>query len=186
MGPDTAQDRFDKFDHWPFFDDKPSRSLCKIKDCQNRTHVFCQKCQVHLCLNQTRNCFYQFHQRNIGLLHIRKKTKISPKLIKSLDEAAPKVSTPVVAIMQPVMETSNRAKSGSGGRPALKLVTSSHPARQPPNSEKPTFKGLLSKKYSLRSTSDRATRASTDHDIHSNISSNKSAFFRYLNLKRER
>lgn len=64
--------RFDKAEHWPFYDQKSSRSLCKIKNCQNRTHVYCEKCDIHLCFNATRNCFYEYHTQNVEVVESRK------------------------------------------------------------------------------------------------------------------
>lgn len=186
------QDRFDETNHWAFFDDKPSRSLCKIKDCHNLTHVFCQKCQVHLCLNQTRNCFHRFHQRDIDLLQFRKKLKITPRPTQSLDGAEPEMPKPIVAAMQPMIETSKRDYKSNSSK-CLQSGTqskSTKPARKSRNSEKPNIKDPVAKKYSLRSTSAlliskrRATRVSTGHDMDSSSGSDEEAFFHYLKLNR--
>lgn len=187
------QDRFDEKNHWAFFDDKPSRSLCKIKDCHNLTHVFCQKCQVHLCLNQTRNCFHRFHRRDLDLLQIRKKLKISPKPTQLLDHEAPEMSKPIVAAMQPMIGISNRDYESDSSKRVFESSVQSKttkPHRKPRNSEKPTIKGTVAKKYSLRSTSAlliskrTATRVSSRHVMDSNSGSDESTFFYYLKLKR--
>lgn len=51
----------DKMFHWPFYDEKKSRSRCKMPGCIFFTHVFCTKCEIHLCLTSKRNCFYSMH-----------------------------------------------------------------------------------------------------------------------------
>ncbi|XP_018012718.1 piggyBac transposable element-derived protein 2 isoform X2 [Hyalella azteca] len=38
------------------------RGTCKYPKCSGRVHMFCMKCQVHLCCVKTRNCFAAFHQ----------------------------------------------------------------------------------------------------------------------------
>lgn len=60
--------RCDENGHWPLFDKKPSESLCKMKNCLNRTHVYCKKCDLHLCFNASRNCFYEFHKQNCHIV----------------------------------------------------------------------------------------------------------------------
>lgn len=49
------------FDHCPEYDDKKEATRCKNLNCKNRTHVFCEKCRVHLCFMKGRNCFKTFH-----------------------------------------------------------------------------------------------------------------------------
>lgn len=83
----NVQSRFDGKDHWALYDRKPSRSLCKIKGCQNRTHIFCKKCEVYLCLNTTRNCFLRFHIHDVDLLTTRQERKT----LKSLNECSPDI-----------------------------------------------------------------------------------------------
>ena len=47
-----------RFDHFPAYESKSQR-------CKNCPHGFafvkCAKCQVHLCLDKTRNCFGNYH-----------------------------------------------------------------------------------------------------------------------------
>lgn len=57
--------RFDGKDHWPIYDSKTSRSQCKIRNCGFLTHWMCQKCDTHVCINRTRNCFVRFHKENV-------------------------------------------------------------------------------------------------------------------------
>lgn len=58
--PSTAI-RKDTVDHLPQFDQKKDATRCKNKCCKGKTHVFCLKCNVHLCLSSKRNCFFEFH-----------------------------------------------------------------------------------------------------------------------------
>ncbi|XP_060846578.1 piggyBac transposable element-derived protein 3-like [Rhopalosiphum padi] len=58
----TDDVRKDKFDHFPEFDTKGHTSRCKNPGCKRKTHIFCIKCNIHLCLDGTSNCFYNFHQ----------------------------------------------------------------------------------------------------------------------------
>lgn len=55
----TEPEIFDKDNHWLKFDDKNSRSKCKLK-CGGFTHAFCTKCGQHFCFTSMRNCF-QLH-----------------------------------------------------------------------------------------------------------------------------
>lgn len=52
--------------HWPFFDDKKSRTRCKMPGCSSFTHIFCTKCEIHLCLTSKRNCFYSIHNAQMN------------------------------------------------------------------------------------------------------------------------
>ncbi|XP_051795801.1 uncharacterized protein LOC127531148 [Acanthochromis polyacanthus] len=52
--PDVRKDGLDHFPTWE------TRQRCK-KCTGYFTHVFCQKCKVHLCLNKERNCFQAYH-----------------------------------------------------------------------------------------------------------------------------
>jgi hypothetical protein len=53
--------RFDKTGHWPTMDDKKEAVRCKKENCQQRTHMYCIKCKVHLCCTKSNNCFFDFH-----------------------------------------------------------------------------------------------------------------------------
>lgn len=55
--------RYDGYKHFPEIDNKKDNSRCKMEGCKLKTHVFCKKCEVHLCLTKDRNCFFSFHSR---------------------------------------------------------------------------------------------------------------------------
>lgn len=55
--------RYDKYDHWPKKDNKKSQSRCKMENCGEKTHIYCSKCQLHLCITSSRNCFVDYHIR---------------------------------------------------------------------------------------------------------------------------
>lgn len=52
--------RLDQIGHFPMHED---RQRCKNGDCVGRSQVVCEKCEVHLCLNNNRNCFKEFHSK---------------------------------------------------------------------------------------------------------------------------
>ncbi|XP_068082072.1 piggyBac transposable element-derived protein 3-like [Anabrus simplex] len=53
----------DTVDHLPEHDCKKEPTRCKQVKCTQRSHIFCRKCEVHLCINRNRNCFALFHKR---------------------------------------------------------------------------------------------------------------------------
>lgn len=53
--------RRDRVDHLPGFDDSKDGQRCKNGKCQMKTHFYCEKCNVHLCITKKRNCFKAFH-----------------------------------------------------------------------------------------------------------------------------
>lgn len=53
--------QIDKVDHMPEMDDNKEATRCKNSNCKGKTHVFCIKCNVHLCFVKGRNCFKNFH-----------------------------------------------------------------------------------------------------------------------------
>lgn len=53
--------RFDRIDHLPKHDQKNNPTRCKQNKCDGRTFFLCEKCNVHLCISKTKNCFYEFH-----------------------------------------------------------------------------------------------------------------------------
>lgn len=54
----------DMIDHLPIHDGKQEPTRCKNTKCgKYRSHFFCKKCKIHLCLNQSRNCFFEFHDK---------------------------------------------------------------------------------------------------------------------------
>jgi hypothetical protein len=54
--------QFDSIDHIPDYDQNVAR--CKNTKCIYKSHIFCGKCNVHLCLNKDRNCFRAFHTKH--------------------------------------------------------------------------------------------------------------------------
>ena len=55
--------RLDSIEHWPEVQ-RNLRLPCKNGKCSMKSNVYCSKCQVHLCLNTTRNCFKDYHCKN--------------------------------------------------------------------------------------------------------------------------
>lgn len=53
--------RYDRHDHLPHYDSKDAATRCKNEKCKYSTHVYCSKCNVHLCCTIKRNCFTEFH-----------------------------------------------------------------------------------------------------------------------------
>ncbi|XP_039287703.1 piggyBac transposable element-derived protein 3-like isoform X2 [Nilaparvata lugens] len=53
----------DLVDHMPFLDNEVAGKRCKNGICQKRTHFYCDKCNVHLCIKKERSCFAQFHRK---------------------------------------------------------------------------------------------------------------------------
>ena len=51
--------RLDGHNHLPEW--SQSRERCKAEDCSALSYVKCAKCNKHLCLNKSRNCFASFH-----------------------------------------------------------------------------------------------------------------------------
>lgn len=61
--------RFDGLKHVPNFNQGDDRKAhrCKFEGCDKRTPIYCEKCNVHLCLlpgQKGRNCFKEFHELN--------------------------------------------------------------------------------------------------------------------------
>ena len=52
--------RNDNVDHFPIYKEK--RGKCKLPGCNSRPYFFCSKCQVHLCIARSKNCFLNFHK----------------------------------------------------------------------------------------------------------------------------
>lgn len=53
--------RYDQRGHFAKFDDEKNATRCKKENCESRTHMFCVKCNVHLCIAKNKHCFYDFH-----------------------------------------------------------------------------------------------------------------------------
>lgn len=54
--------RFDGKGHLPAKENWDNATRCKLESCKKKSHVYCTKCNVHLCLEAERNCFLKFHQ----------------------------------------------------------------------------------------------------------------------------
>lgn len=58
-GP-TVDVRYDGMNHWPQYGEKKKKKRCKF--CKfGYTFLYCAKCNMHLCLLPSRNCFKAFH-----------------------------------------------------------------------------------------------------------------------------
>lgn len=56
--------QFDRLDHLPDIESKPSRTRCKLKGCNLKTNFYCIKCKKHLCIKK-QNCFVQYHTQKL-------------------------------------------------------------------------------------------------------------------------
>lgn len=119
--------RFDKYNHWPDNDKMNSRSRCKLPKCNLVTHVFCTKCNVHLCFTKNRNCFRKYHENEEDTANRckpknKKQTNKEQSLQKAVNQAeATKYSIPmrqtksraVVHCIKPKFTQSNAIKSSA-------------------------------------------------------------------------
>lgn len=48
--------------HYPKYDDEKEATRCKLPGCTGKTHVLCERCQIHLCFVKERNCFKTHHE----------------------------------------------------------------------------------------------------------------------------
>lgn len=53
--------RYDQRGHLAKFDNQENGTRCKKENCKSRTHMYCVKCNVHLCVAKDKNCFHDFH-----------------------------------------------------------------------------------------------------------------------------
>ena len=51
--------QLDKIGHCPLY--KKNRNRCKNGSCKGRTHLFCNKCNVNLCIEKNKNCWAKYH-----------------------------------------------------------------------------------------------------------------------------
>lgn len=58
-----TETRYDGVDHFPEMVPRPGKRTCKNPGCKSETQVKCRKCNIHLCLQTNKNCFYEFHHR---------------------------------------------------------------------------------------------------------------------------
>lgn len=61
--PPSFEKRFDKFDHFPTFDDLSRGRKCRLESCSSTTKVRCTKCNVYLCILRNQNCFIAYHNK---------------------------------------------------------------------------------------------------------------------------
>ncbi|CAH0401630.1 unnamed protein product [Chilo suppressalis] len=59
----ASEIQYDTVDHLPEYDQKKEATRCKNPGCKGKTHVYCLKCEIHLCFTSERNCFPKFHQK---------------------------------------------------------------------------------------------------------------------------
>ncbi|XP_054728100.1 piggyBac transposable element-derived protein 3-like [Anastrepha obliqua] len=53
--------RYDCLNHWPNFCDKSSKLQCRNTPCKSETQVYCEKCNIPLCMSVKKSCFKEFH-----------------------------------------------------------------------------------------------------------------------------
>ena len=53
----------DGIDHMKEYDSKKEATRCKRSSCTGKTHVYCDKCNVHYCFVPGRNCFKMEHRQ---------------------------------------------------------------------------------------------------------------------------
>lgn len=54
--------RFDLVDHMPRLDTNKEGKRCK-NNCNKKTHFYCDKCKIHLCITKHKNCFVLYHRK---------------------------------------------------------------------------------------------------------------------------
>ncbi|GBP80088.1 Chimeric ERCC6-PGBD3 protein [Eumeta japonica] len=60
----TVDRQYDGFNHWPVFDTLKQPRCCRAPGCSSRSRCRCSKCDIYLCLNKDRNCFFDFHNKD--------------------------------------------------------------------------------------------------------------------------
>lgn len=60
-GPVDEKTRYDRRDHLPACSEIQLK--CELEKCDSKSFVYCFKCKVHLCLNEERNCFNEYHYK---------------------------------------------------------------------------------------------------------------------------
>lgn len=53
--------KLDHVGHYPKKDNKKHPLFCKRQGCKLKSHWVCTKCNVHLCMTSSNNCFLKFH-----------------------------------------------------------------------------------------------------------------------------
>lgn len=116
------ESRFDRTDHWPEHDQRPSRSLCKLCRSTSLTHVFCTKCMIPLCFTRQRNCFLRFHMRRLVNKNQNKK---SPPRKNNKEWPAKKMASSIPSAKSPSTRkkktlTKSSAKKKTSSVPSIK------------------------------------------------------------------
>lgn len=57
--------RYDGKKHLPAKENRNNATRCKMENCTKKSHTYCTKCDVHLCLEPNRNCYLLYHQLDI-------------------------------------------------------------------------------------------------------------------------
>ncbi|CAB3252720.1 unnamed protein product [Arctia plantaginis] len=60
----TIDRQYDGFNHWPIFDTLKQPRCCCAPGCTSRSRCRWSKCDIYLCLNKDRNCFFDFHNKD--------------------------------------------------------------------------------------------------------------------------
>lgn len=56
--------RYDDYDHFPKWMAKGGRRICKL--CKvSQTQCYCNKCKLHLCCSNNKNCFLEYHKSEL-------------------------------------------------------------------------------------------------------------------------
>ncbi|XP_037048078.1 piggyBac transposable element-derived protein 3-like [Bradysia coprophila] len=53
--------RYDGSYHLPKYSE--NRLRCKLESCNSKSQIYCTKCNVHLCVNKSNDCFYEYHRK---------------------------------------------------------------------------------------------------------------------------
>ncbi|XP_049798899.1 piggyBac transposable element-derived protein 2-like [Schistocerca nitens] len=53
--------RYNGYEHFPISDDIPAPHTCRYEPCKSRSKMWCEKCNVYLCLSKDKTCFKEFH-----------------------------------------------------------------------------------------------------------------------------
>lgn len=107
--------RYDNLGHWVEFDGNHSRSRCKLPGCKGFTHIFCTKCEVHLCCMPGRNCFRDYHE----VKPVKQVKRMTPKKSESKQAGIAKRSVDHLSTRQcgPSIKIRSGAKIGNQNIP---------------------------------------------------------------------
>ncbi|GBP89921.1 PiggyBac transposable element-derived protein 2 [Eumeta japonica] len=57
----SAAKRYDGYEHYPISDDIKAPRTCRMVNCESRSKIKCEKCDVYLCLSHDKDCFKSYH-----------------------------------------------------------------------------------------------------------------------------